>query len=235
MSSQSCHVQYVGNSRTPVLRLMTSTKIVLKLPITPSIKLISPMPRVMCLSGLQGALPQDLTLDMLRAVLPDIYRHYAVPRDLRINVISAFSELYRTPLTRWMPPQSRPHYDHALPRSFAVLHYVNPGQFGGTGFFRHVPSGFELITSDNQKTITVLLMGFCQEQGLPQGYDMTQQDHYTLLDAVDYAPNRLLIYPSGLLHSGLIKVPADLNPDPSQGRLTSSIFINFYAPDADAP
>ena len=130
--------------------------------------------------------------------------------------------------------QSRPHYDHALPCSFAVLHYVNPGQFGGTGFFRHVPSGFELITSDNQKDYHRSVYGFLSEHGLPQGYDMTQQDHYKLLDAVDYHTNRLLIYPSGLLHSGLINPPEDLSPDPALGRLTSSIFINFYAPDAAA-
>ncbi|MGB0343028.1 MAG: DUF6445 family protein [Parvibaculales bacterium] len=234
MSSQPCQVQNVGNSKTPVLVFDDFHENCAEIADYAVNKADFTNAPSDAFPGYKAALPQDLTLDMLRAVLPDIYTHYAVPRDLRINVISAFFGLVSDPDDTLDATQSRPHYDHALPCSFAILHYVNPGQFGGTGFFRHMPSGFELITGDNQKDYHRSVDGFLSEHGLPQGYDMTQQDHYKLLDAVDYHTNRLLIYPSGLLHSGLINPPEDLSPDPALGRLTSSIFINFYAPDAAA-
>jgi len=235
MPSQPCHVQYVGDSLTPVLTFDDFHQDCSKIADYAATKATFGKQPDDAFPGYKAALPQDLTLDMLRALLPDIYRHYDVPRDLRINVASAFYGLVSEPADRLNATQSRPHYDHALPWSFAILHYVNPGQFGGTGFFRHVPSGFECITAQNQADYHRSVDAFMAENGLPQGYDMTQQNHYALLEAVDYQTNRLLIYPSGLLHSGLINAPEDLNADPAQGRLTTSIFINFYQPDEATP
>lgn len=41
---------------------------------------------------------------------------------------------------------------------------------------------------------------------------------------IDYRPNRLLIYPGTLLHSGLIDAGTDLDTSPLSGRLTVNIF-----------
>ena len=42
--------------------------------------------------------------------------------------------------------QSIPHFDNTAPLSFAVMHYINSGQYGGTSLYRHTSTGFENIT-----------------------------------------------------------------------------------------
>jgi len=64
--------------------------------------------------------------------------------------------------------------------------------------------------------------------GLPAAqYITSSTDHYELIDEIEYAANRMVIYPGNLLHSGLISPERDINPDPSRGRLTANLFIDF--------
>ena len=64
--------------------------------------------------------------------------------------------------------------------------------------------------------------------GLPAaGYITSSTDHYEIIDEFEYRTNRLVIYPGNLLHSGLVRPDRDINPDPSRGRLTANLFIDF--------
>ncbi|MGY0650046.1 MAG: DUF6445 family protein, partial [Paraglaciecola chathamensis] len=58
-------------------------------------------------------------------------------------------------------------------------------------------------------------------------YITESTEQFTLYDQVDYRPNRLVIYPGNLLHSGLIIPDRDISADPTEGRLTANIFIEF--------
>jgi hypothetical protein len=58
-------------------------------------------------------------------------------------------------------------------------------------------------------------------------YINASDDHYELIGEVEYRPNRMVIYPGNLLHSGLIQPDRDINDDPASGRLTANLFLYF--------
>ena len=67
--------------------------------------------------------------------------------------------------------------------------------------------------------------------GLPDaGYIQASTDHYELIEEIEYQQNRLIVYPGNLLHSGLIQAGRDVSWDPSVGRLTANLFIDFVEP-----
>jgi hypothetical protein len=57
-------------------------------------------------------------------------------------------------------------------------------------------------------------------------------DEYELYHRIEYRPNRLVVYPGCLLHSGLVNPAVDINPDPRTGRLTANIFVDFFPLDS---
>ena len=69
-----------------------------------------------------------------------------------------------------------------------------------------------------------------REHGTPPArYCRGSDAHFELIHQVDYRPDRLLIYPGNLLHSGLIEPDRDLSADPARGRLTANLFLDFDA------
>jgi hypothetical protein len=50
---------------------------------------------------------------------------------------------------------------------------------------------------------------------------------YEQIGAVEARFDRLVVYRSRLLHSGLIPPGIDLPGDPRRGRLTANIFVNY--------
>ena len=72
---------------------------------------------------------------------------------------------------------------------FAILHYLNEGDFGGTGFYRHIPSGFENITGDRKPIYLQSAQQFMDTNGQSeQRYFTESTDHYELIHKVDYKP-----------------------------------------------
>ena len=57
-----------------------------------------------------------------------------------------------------------------------------------------------------------------------QAYFYGSNEEYTLMGKIDYKPNRLVIYPGTLLHSGLIDSSQTLSDSPVDGRLTVNVF-----------
>jgi hypothetical protein len=177
--------------------------------------------------GLRAALPSAY----VRAVLTQIYRLlfdvYAVPPDLGMKTVNAVYSLIATPEARLQPAQRRPHFDSCRPYYLAILHYLNPGKFCDTGLFRHRATGFERMT---EETLASYLRA-CENQGAGDndvGYIKGSNEQYELYDRIEYRPNRLVIYPGSLLHSGLVDPAVDVNPDPRTGRLTANIFVDFF-------
>ena len=52
-----------------------------------------------------------------------------------------------------------------------------------------------------------------------------------LYHRIDYRPNRLVVYPGCLLHSGLVNPVIDVDSNPRTGRLTANIFVDFFPLD----
>jgi hypothetical protein len=125
-----------------------------------------------------------------------------------------------------VPPQRVPHIDTTYPLQFAFLHYLCAPELGGTALYRHRATGFEALTPERLPRYETTRLA---ETETPPGYITGDTAHFeqTAAFAADY--NRLLVYRSCVLHSGMIPAAAALSPDPRKGRLTANIFLSYRA------
>ncbi|MDP5032785.1 MAG: DUF6445 family protein [Paraglaciecola sp.] len=128
--------------------------------------------------------------------------------------------------TDLLPIQRIPHIDTHKSTQWAVVHYLCGEQSGGTGFFRHRASGFESINVDRQKRYTRVLEDEAQTLGVPAAqYLQGSTRQFELIYQVPAQLNRAIIYPSNLLHSGLIK--RWISEDGQLSRLTVNSFVQL--------
>jgi len=178
--------------------------------------------------GVRAALTREHMIAQLDALFPLLRRVYAVPDDLQMRPVNAVYSLVTTCEEDLRTLQRVPHIDSSKPYYMAITHYLGRGEFGGTGLYRHKPTGFETITEDRLSAYIKAGDAFLAAHGEPeQRYFGGSDDHYELFDCIDYRPNRLVAYPGYLLHSGLVDPARDIDPDPRTGRLTSNVFVDF--------
>lgn len=177
--------------------------------------------------GVRAEPPGSYLQEITRAIVPLLQEVYAVPANRKINSISHYS-LVATPPEQLQGLQRVPHFDSTHKYFFAITHYLNPGEFAGTGLFRHRPTGFENVTEDRFQEYVRTANAFIASHGdPPAAYIAASSDHFELYERIEYQPNRLVAYPGSLLHSGLIDPARDVSSDPSSGRLTANFFIEF--------
>jgi hypothetical protein len=178
--------------------------------------------------GQRTALPRQYIIDVLNAVFQLIYDVYRIPTTRRLKPQQCVFSLIDTQEKDLVPLQCLPHFDTPNPYYFAILHYLNDGPHGNTGFFRHNSSGFERINHDNIDLYFTKAQAFVDHitQTSPR-YCVASNQHYTLFHQVEYRPNRVVIYPGNLLHSTLVNPKTDIDANPQTGRLTANIFIDF--------
>jgi hypothetical protein len=178
--------------------------------------------------GVRSGLPNSYVDEALSVCIPLIREVYKVPAMYRYRRHHAFFSLTCMPEADLAIPQRMPHVDTQRPHYFAILHYLNPHEYGGTGFYQHRPTGYERITERRYHHYFLAVKQFMMQNGFPENrYCRSSDDHYELIDKVDYVFNRLVIYPGNLLHSGMISPNRDLSSNPEKGRLTANIFIDF--------
>jgi hypothetical protein len=183
--------------------------------------------------GIRAKLPKSYTREVLRNLYRLFFSIYSVPTNLGMKAVNAAFSLIATPERELEPNQGRPHFDSDHPYFMAVLHYLNQGNFCDTGLFRHRSTGWERITNDNFEAYIQALKDQEKANGPPtSAYVKGSNEHYELYHRIEYRPNRLVAYPGGLLHSGLVDPAVDINPDPRTGRLTANIFVDFFPLEA---
>lgn len=178
--------------------------------------------------GIRAPLTRDHVIAQLGALYPLLCRIYAVPDELNMRTVNAVYSLVTTREEDLKVLQRVPHIDSIKPYYLAITHYLGRGEFGGTGLYRHKPTGFEMITEERVAAYIKAGDAYLAEHGDPkQRYFGTSDDHYLLFDQIEYKPNRLVAYPGCLLHSGLVDSDNDINLDPRTGRLTTNVFVDF--------
>lgn len=228
--NNACRLQtrVVGNEKTPV--------VIIDEPIVSTGNLVQ-----CALQDANFGSGGDSAYPGLRANLPDEYAEvlgpqliglimslYRVPRSYKPNLIHQLFSLVTLKPEHLDPLQRLPHTDNRNPYYFASVHYLNSGDHGGTGFFRHRPTGFERITDERYASFKQAERSHLEANGPPaQKYINESDDHFELIGEVEYRPNRIAIYPGNLLHSGLIKPDRDISEDPATGRLTANLFLFF--------
>jgi hypothetical protein len=182
--------------------------------------------------GVRAILPKQYVMLILRAVAAPLDKIYGIPQDKRLTPFGTYFSLVSIPQAELHALQKAPHFDSAETLYFAMIHYLDPKPHGGTGFFRHKSTGFERITPERKDSYLKILKHKVENNSdenseASNGYVSKTDSDFELFHTVDYKPNRLVLYPGGILHSGLIVEDTDISSDPANGRLTANMFINF--------
>ncbi|QJR81362.1 hypothetical protein CA267_011525 [Alteromonas pelagimontana] len=176
--------------------------------------------------GIRAAMPTETTKAIMQACAGAISQTYQRPPTSHYHVYNGFYSVATTAPAALTPLQRIPHFDSVKDGDFAVMLYVNTGEFSGTGFYRH-SSGFENISEARWPHFREARKQDATQAGEAKtGYFTGSDNAYTLMGSIAYRANRLVIYPASLLHSGLVKGRGDLAASPSSGRLTANLFVS---------
>jgi hypothetical protein len=225
---QDPEIRSVGNERTPLIvidRPLVATE--------PMIQAATQqsgfhLDRRFAYPGIRARLPDDYVEALLPILIPLLREVYEIPAEYEYRLIHRLFSLITTPPEDLGVLQRVPHFDTLNPYYFATVHYLSAGTYAGTGIFRHRPTGFERISDARYQSYVQAAESHMKTHGLPAAeYITSSTDHYEFIDEIEYATNRMVIYPGNLLHSGLVCPDRDINPDPAKGRLTANLFIDF--------
>lgn len=177
--------------------------------------------------GLRAELPGDYVRGLLRRIDPLIRSTFFAGSETKLGSFDCNLSLVTYAPEALHRSQKLPHIDIAANNRIAVLHYLCPEAFGGTSFFRHLGLDAERITPELREAWAKSRQK--EKAALPAdaGYPDEATPGYHRIASFDAKPNRLLIYRSNVLHSGVINRPELLNFDPKTGRLTANFFLDY--------
>jgi len=169
----------------------------------------------------------DERMPLITSVLRNVF---GINRTL--DVVECNYSIVTTRPEYLQPIQCLPHFDGLDAGQFAFLHYLSDEDKGGTAFYRHRSTGFESLTADRYKIYKQSLEKEVARIGLPpQRYCNRSTEQFEQLMHVKAKRNRLIIYRSVVLHSGVIPDMFDFNDDPVLGRLTLNTFLQVKSPE----
>lgn len=147
-------------------------------------------------------------------------------RDGAIGEIVCRFSLVTQPPAALYPLQTVPHVDIAEPDRFAILHFLCALPFGGTAFYRQDATGLEQLSRADWPTFAAERDRLLLENP-DRAYPHAGTAGYTQTATIDARMDRLIVYRSHSLHSGII--PADVGhlADPGRGRLTGNLFARY--------
>ncbi len=175
--------------------------------------------------GIRADMPKRYFNLVLNAIHKSLYSLYGIPPLKKLKLIKACYSLITKEEVDLHPLQTIPHFDSTSNCHFAVLHYLSDLEHGGTGIFRHKKTSYERISEHRVNTYMEEVNK--AKMSVSQQYISNSTAEYELLQVIDYKPNRLVIYPGNILHSGLLNLDKDINSNPEEGRLTANFFIEY--------
>ena len=123
------------------------------------------------------------------------------------------------------PVQRAPHFDSPDQNLFALLHYLRVPENSGTAFYRQRATGIERVTNDNINLFVTTARTEASMLAANSGYMHGSDRFYEQIAEVEAVADRVIIYHSSLLHSGVIPAGMSLSADPREGRLTANLFL----------
>lgn len=223
------HRLFVGQCRTPVLTLDEAGpdpgKIVeLAAQLAPFPAAANNYPGLRRILGPGDAAAWDYVIALLETAAPFVGGAFDVDG---FDLVEASFSMVTTVPSRLTAVQRIPHFDAVEDDLFALLHYLTPCD--GTAFYRHAPSGLELVTPD---TVDIFVADARRAaQAASPAYIASDMLGFERIGHVDGQRGRLVAYPGRLLHSGIIGDGFSFSSDPRMGRLTTNIFVRAHRPD----
>lgn len=217
-------IESVGNEQTPVV-------IIDNFPISPEqIPAISEFStdQHSFYPGLRSKLPKPYIIKALQSVYMALYDVYSIQKHKQLKVLDTYFSIITLKESELSLLQRLPHFDSTHEHYFAVLHYLDKNQHGGTGLFRHKSTGYESINDNRIEEYLAKCQQEIDQFGEPkQGYPNESTRQFECYYQIDYKPNRVAIYPGKLLHSTIVDISTDISDNLANARLTSNIFIEF--------
>lgn len=175
--------------------------------------------------GVRAPAPSPYVQALVRALRPYMTRVFGAPDGGRAGVTCALS-MAVTPAGEATVVQRLPHIDTAEPNQLAILHYLCGPKHGGTAFYRHRETGLETIGPDRSRPYFDALRRQIESTPIDPGYIADSDALFERIGAVEAAFDRIIVYPSRLLHAGILPAtPVSL--DPRAGRLTVNSFYRY--------
>ena len=144
------------------------------------------------------------------------------------DLLEASFSMVATDPSKLMPAQRAPHFDTTDPKHYALLHYLNVPADSGTAFYRHRATGVERVTAENIGFYVPIVREQAASLPANSGYILGDNEYFEQIEAIEAVPDRLIIYPGSLLHSGIIPPGMNLSHDPRVGRLTANFFVRGH-------
>ena len=176
--------------------------------------------------GLRGPAPRDYVTEVVLALRPMLDQAFGLRGAAPARVQCAFSLVTLQP-EELIVAQRLPHVDTTDSHQFAILHFLCDARFGGTAFYRHRSTGYETLTPERQAPYQVRLARELALYPPPPAYVSGDTPLHVQTAAFEARMDRLLIYRSRVLHSGLVRPGDPLDADPRRGRLTANMFLNY--------
>jgi Family of unknown function (DUF6445) len=176
--------------------------------------------------GMRAPAPLNYVRALVKAIDPLIGDIFELQGATLANAECSFC-IVTTQREALHPLQSIPHIDTTYPLQFAILHYLCHDNFGGTAMYRQNATGIERVTTACDEAYRNARDAGLNNHPPRRDYIIADDSDYSQIAAFGAAFDRVIIYPSNLLHSGIISKATPLIPDPRQGRLTSNIFVTY--------
>ena len=126
--------------------------------------------------------------------------------------------------------QRVPHIDSVAANGLATVHYLFHGDWGGTAFYRHRATGFEVVDGSRRDAYFARLSEESRGADAPQpGYIGDDTALFERIAQVEPGFNRMVVYRRNSLHSGRIDNARVPPADPLAGRLSINSFIDALA------
>lgn len=175
--------------------------------------------------GLLGPTPTVYVDALVRNLLPVIGARFGTGALRPVRARGNFS-LVTTEPSALSPEQRVPHVDAADRLQFAAVHYLCGEGQDGTGFFRHLATGFETIDAVRLPAYIAARDAEAEVEDGRNGYPGQDDDPaFTAIASCRAVRDRIVLYRAALLHSGLIARRPAFAADPRRGRLTGNLFV----------
>lgn len=173
--------------------------------------------------GVNARLPETYYQPLLAGLRAPLEKAFGLSQRAGLDYFGFFA-LATQSVAGAAPIQKIPHHDAPEPGRLAMVHYLCRGPFGGTGFFRHKATGYESIDASRHEGYVAQTQAELALAAPADSYAGEGTAGYELIDYAELVFNRLVIYRSHVLHSGLLGSAA-LPDSPVTGRLTANGFI----------
>ncbi len=126
--------------------------------------------------------------------------------------------------------QKIPHADAFGDDQYAAVHYLCGPPHGGTAIYRYLPRNLVRIRNDDRAVVKEMLQQVQENPEQHAGYLVADTPFYKQEVVIDARFNRLVLYPSNLLHCAILSSPHSLHQDLTTGRLTVASFFRMDPP-----